>query len=125
MTSRIRTLFEPRSVVLIGLSRIREKLCMRSPQMFQDITYNITKYFSGETHIIDTEEKQAAKALNIVPHAPELAVVMLIPNSTIRWVQRGSEKGIKVFALLTGGFTNPQRKQFSLLKKEPRSNTWT
>jgi len=114
----VKSLFEPRSVVLIGSSRIREKVGMTSPQMFESVIYNMTKFFRGKTHVVDVEEKRGARTLNELPHTPDLGVVMLPPNGSIDQVRNGAELGIKAFVLLTGGFKNPQRKRLSDLSRE-------
>jgi len=109
----VKSIFEPKSVVLIGSSRIREKVGMTSPQMFESVVYNMTKFFKGETHVIDVEGKKGARTLRELSHAPDLGVVMLPPSGSMEQVQNGADKGIKAFVLLTGGFKNPQRKRLS------------
>ena len=116
--TEVKSLFEPKSVVLIGSSRIREKVGMTSPQMFESVIYNMTKFFKGETHIVDIEGKKGARTIHELSHAPDLGVVMLPSSSSIEQVQNGAKMGIKAFVLLTGGFKNPQRKQLSDLKRE-------
>ncbi len=111
--SGVRSVFEPKTVVLIGSSRLREKVGMTSPHMFQSVVYNMTKFFKGEAYVVDLEGKARAKALKDLPHTPDLAVVMLPPSSVIEQVRKGAEKGIRAFILLTGGFKGPQRKQLS------------
>jgi len=114
----LKSLFEPKSVVLIGSSRIREKVGMTSPKMFDSVIYNMTKFFKGETHVVDIEGKRGAKTLNDLLHAPDLEVIMLPPRDSIEQVQNGAEMGIKAFVLLTGGFKNLQRKRLSNLRQE-------
>jgi len=114
----VKALFEPRSVVLIGSSRIKEKVGMTSPQMFDSVIYNMIKFFKGKTHIIDVEGKRGAKTLRDVPLTPDLGVVMLPPSSTIEHVENCAKLGVKAFVLLTGGFKNPQRKQLSELSRK-------
>jgi acyl-CoA synthetase (NDP forming) len=114
----IRSIFEPKSVVLIGSSKIREKVGMTSPHMFQSVIYNMTRFYKGETHIVDLEGKAGAKTINEIPHTPNLAAVMLPPSDVVEQVQNGVEKGIKAFVLLTGGFKDPQRKRLSNLVSE-------
>jgi len=114
----VKALFEPKSVVLIGSSKIREKIGITSPQMFESVIYNMTKHFKGETHIVDLEGKKGAKTVSKLPHTPDLGVVMLPPSASIKQVHNGAKKGIKAFVLLTGGFKNPQRKQLADLKRE-------
>jgi len=114
----VKSLFEPKSVVLIGSSKIREKVGMTSPQMFESVVYNMTKYFKGETHVVDFEGKKGARNLQKLPHAADLGVVMLPPNESLRQVRNGAKLRIKAFVLLTGGFKNPQRKQLLDLRRE-------
>jgi acetyltransferase len=109
----IRNIFEPKTVVLIGSSRIREKVGMTSPHMFRSVLYNMTKFYKGEIHVVDLEGKEGAKTTKEISHAPDLAVVMLPPSDVIEQVQNGVERNIKAFVLLTGGFKDPQRKRLS------------
>jgi len=115
-----KSIFEPKTVVLIGSSRLKEKVGMTSPHMFQSVIYNMTKFFKGETHVIDLEGKEGAKTLDYMAHTPDLAVVMLPPNHTVEQVQEAAQKGVKAFILLTGGFKSQQRKQLSNVVREHR-----
>ena len=114
----IKSIFEPKTVVLIGSSRFREKVGMTSPLMFQSVIYNMTTFFKGETYVVDLERKAGARTLKEMPRTPDLAVVMLPPSNVIEQVRNGAEKGIRGFVLLTGGFKGPQRKQLSDLVSE-------
>jgi len=111
----IKSIFEPKSVVLVGSSRIQEKVGMTSPKMFESVIYNMSKFFKGETHIIDLEGKKGPSKLDYLRHSPELGVVMLPPANSIEQVENGARAGIKTFVLLTGGFKNPQRKKLAEL----------
>jgi len=114
----LKLLFEPKSVVLIGSSRIREKIGMTSPQMFESVIYNMTEFFKGETHVVDLEGRKGARTLHELSHAPDLGVVMLPPSDTIKQVGNCAKIGIKAFVLLTGGFKSPQRKLLLHLVRE-------
>jgi len=114
----VKSLFEPNSVVLIGSSRIREKVGMTSPQMFESVMYNMTKFFKGETHVVDVEGKRGARTFRELHHPLDLGVVMLPPIKSLEQVQNGAKMGIKAFVLLTGGFKNHQRKRLSDLSRE-------
>jgi len=116
----VTSIFEPKSVVLIGSSRIREKVGMTSPEMFDSVIYNVTKFFKGEAHVVDINGKRGARTIKDLIHTPDLAVVMLPPKDSIEQVENGAKNGIKAFVLLTGGFKNPQRKQLSELRREYR-----
>src|SRR3989304_8827081 len=104
----IKAIFEPQTVVLIGSSKIRERVGMTSPQMFQSVIYNMTKFFKGETHVVDLDGKEGSKKLSKVSHTPDLAVVMLPPKNVLAQVQEATVAGFKAFVLLTGGF-KPQQ----------------
>jgi acyl-CoA synthetase (NDP forming) len=114
----VESIFEPKTVVLIGSSKIKEKVGMTSPQMFDSVIYNMTKSFRGEIHVVDVEGKRGAKTLDDLPHVPDLGVIMLPPNRANEQVQDGARKGIKAFVLLTGGYKNLQRKQLSDVSRE-------
>jgi len=114
----VKFIFEPTTVVLIGSSTIREKVGMTSPQMFESVIYNMTKFFKGETHVVDIEGRRGANKLNKLPHPPDLGVVMLPPSNSIEQVENGARIGIKAFVLLTGGYRNHQRKQLSELSRK-------
>jgi len=114
----VKSLFESRTVVLIGSSRIREKVGMTSPEMFDSVIYNMTKFFKGEIHVVDVSGKRGPKTLNGLPHTLDLGIIMLPPKDSIEQVKKGAEKGIKACVLLTGGYKNPQRKQLSDLSRE-------
>jgi len=116
--SGVKSLFEPKSVVIIGSSRIREKVGMTSPHMFESVIYNMTKFFKGETHVVDVEGKKGARTLQQLHHTPDLGVVMLPPSGSMEQVQNGAKIGIKAFVLLTGGFKNLQRRQLSDLSRD-------
>lgn len=107
----VKSIFEPETVVLIGSSKVREKVGMTSPDMFRSVIYNMTKFFKGETQIVDLEGKAGSKAISDISSVPDLAVVMLPPDDAIMQVKRGAEEGVRAFVLLTGGFKTPQRRQ--------------
>jgi len=91
---------------------------MTSPQMFESVIYNMTKFFKGETHVVDVEGKKGAKTLSDLSHPPDLGVVMLPPRNSLEQVENGAKIGIKAFVLLTGGFKNTQRKQLLILRRK-------
>jgi acyl-CoA synthetase (NDP forming) len=87
---------------------------MTSPEMFRSVVYNMSKFFKGETQIVDLEGKAGSKAIEEASNkVPDLAVVMLPPDEVIRQVNRAAEGGVRAFVLLTGGFKAPQRRQLS------------
>jgi len=114
----VKSLFEPKRVVLIGSSRIRERVGMTSPKMFESVIYNMEKFFKGETHVVDIEGKKGPRKLGGLPHTPDLGVVMLPSKDSIKQVENGAKMGIKAFVLFTGGFKSPLRRHLSDLSRE-------
>jgi len=114
----VKALFEPESAVLIGSSKIREKVGMTSPQLFESVVYNMTKFFERKTHVVDVEEKKDAKTLEQLPETPELGVVMLPPKLSLEQSENCAQRGVKVIVILTGGYKDSQRQGLLSLKKE-------
>ena len=73
---RIRNLFVPGSVVLIGSSRIRRRGRMASPELFSSVRYNLDTYFSGKLSVFDIEEQP----LNHLADIQVDAAVMVLPS---------------------------------------------
>jgi acyl-CoA synthetase (NDP forming) len=116
--SEVKALFEPDSVVLIGSSRIREKIGMTSPQLFESVIYNMKKYFDGKTYVLDIEGEKDYKKLEDLPETPELGVIMLPPNASILQSKRCAKTGVKALVAITGGYKNSQRQQLKDLRSE-------
>jgi acyl-CoA synthetase (NDP forming) len=115
---KVNFLFEPESAVLIGSSEIQEKVGMTSPQMFESAIHNMTKFFKGETYILDIEGKTGHKTLEELPKTPELAVIMLPPKFSLKQAEKCAKSGVKAAVMLTGGYKTRQRQQLAQLKKE-------
>ncbi len=114
----VKTLFEPQNVVLIGSSKIKEKVGLASPWLFKNVVYNMKKFFKGKTYIIDVDGKIGLKSFHELPETPELAVVMLPPKDSILYVERSAASGVKGFLIITGGFKDNQRQQLLKIKEE-------
>ena len=115
---KVEVIFQPKRVVLVGSSKIREKVGMASPQLFENVTYNMKKYFKGETYVIDIHGEKGATSLDDVPARPELAVIMLPSEESVRQAEKSAEKGIKALVIITGGYKNSQRNKLLKLKEE-------
>jgi len=116
--SEVKTIFEPRKVVLVGSSVIQEKVGMASPQLFRDVIYNMKKFFRGKTHIMDLDGKLGYSKLDELPEIPELAVIMLPPKQSIVQAEKCAKIGVKAFVMITGGYKTQQRQQLLKLKEE-------
>jgi acyl-CoA synthetase (NDP forming) len=112
----VRTIFEPKTTLLIGSSVIREKVGMASPELFSDVTYNMKKHFKGKTLVLDVHGK--AKDLSRLKTIPELAVVMLPPDQSVVYAEKCARVGVKAFIMITGGYKDHQRQQLLKLGKK-------
>ena len=114
----VKSIFEPRSTVLIGSSKIKEKVGMTSPQLFKSVTYNMRKFFRGKTYVVDVDGKAGHKSVSKLKEIPELAVIMLPPEHSLEAVEKCAEKGVKAIIAITGGYKNHQRKQLLKIKEK-------
>jgi len=114
----VKAIFEPQSVVLVGSSKIREKIGMTSPQLFKSVIYNMRKFFRGKTSVFDVEGKTGCNNLSKLPKIPELAVVMLPPNQSIEQAEKCAKNGAKAIVLITGGYNDEQRQQLLKIKQK-------
>ena len=51
----VESILDPRSVLLVGSSSLREKVCMTSPEGFAAIADNLRTYFKGTVSVIDID----------------------------------------------------------------------
>jgi len=114
----VNAIFEPRKAILIGSSKIREKVGMTSPQLFKDVVYNMRKSFNGKVYVMDTDGSSRRRSLDKLSDVPELAVLMLPPEESIKLAEECASKGVKAFILLTGGFANHQREHLRRLREK-------
>jgi acyl-CoA synthetase (NDP forming) len=114
----VNSLFEPKGVVLVGSSKIHERVGMTSPRMFESVVYNMTKFFDGDTYILDIEGKKGYKTLNELPKTPELAVIMLPPELSLKKTESCAKDGVKAAIILTGGYKSQQRQRLTQLREQ-------
>jgi acyl-CoA synthetase (NDP forming) len=116
--SEVKSLFEPRSVVLIGSSKIREKVGMTSPWLFESVIHNMNKFFEGKTFVLDTEGEKGYDQLKDLPETPDLGVIMLPPKASIQQSERCAKIGVKALVMITGGYKDRHRRQLTGLRRE-------
>jgi acetyltransferase len=116
--SELKPFFEPKSVVLIGSSKICEKVGMTSPQLFENVIHNMRRLYKGTTLVVDIEKENNKKKLEKLPETPELGVVMLPPSQSIKQSEKWSKMGVKAFVMITGGYKNRQRRQLLKLRDQ-------
>jgi acyl-CoA synthetase (NDP forming) len=113
---KVKAIFEPKTVILIGSSVIREKIGMTSPQLFKSVIYNVKKFFRGKTYILDVDANH--KSLDGLPKVPELAVVMLPPRQSIFMAEKCAKMGVKALIIITGGYKDAQREKLVQIREK-------
>ncbi|MGQ9507260.1 MAG: acetate--CoA ligase family protein [Candidatus Bathycorpusculaceae bacterium] len=108
-------IFEPKNVVLIGSSTLREKVGMTSPQLFKSVIYNMKKFFRGKTYIFDVDASN--KSLNELSEVPQLAVIMLPPRQSIFVAEKCGEIGVKAIVIISGGYKDAQREKLVKIRE--------
>ena len=116
--SEVKSLFEPRSVVLIGSSKIREKVGMTSPWLFESVIHNMNKFFEGKTFVLDIEGEKGCDQLKDLPATPDLGVIMLPPKASIQQSERCAKIGVKALVMITGGYKDRHRQQLTGLRSK-------
>lgn len=116
--SGVESFFEPRSVVLIGSSKIREKVGITSPWLFERVIHNMTTFFKGKTYVLDVEGEKGYKTLGELPEIPELSVIMLPPKLSIHQSKICAKTGVKALVATTGGYKAHQRQLLTDFKRE-------
>lgn len=105
------SLFAPRSIVVIGSSRLKGG--MATPAAYMRVIDNLTRYQGGPLHVVDLEQPTVP-----MPRA-ELGVLLLPAGQTLEWARKAVlECGCKAMVLLNGGFTTFQRIQLRKLVAE-------
>jgi len=114
----VKVIFEPQKVVLIGSSKIREKVGMTSPRLFKSVIYNMKKFFHGKTYVLDVDGKAGYDKLSKLPKIPELAVIMLPPKHSVEQAEKCAKIGVKALVMITGGYGDERRQQLLKIKEE-------
>lgn len=109
-----KTIFEPEKVALIGSSTLREKVGMASPELFSDVVFNMRRCFREKIFVVDIAGQEFRK--EDVSELPDLAVIMLSPDKSIRAATVCAEAGVRALLLITGGYKNSQRERLLELK---------
>ena len=109
----VKAIFEPRSVVLVGASGIKERVGMASPALFRSVIHNMLRFYKGKTHVVDLSGKLrvAVKGFEQVPKNQDLAVLMLPPELALKHVRKLVRRGVKAIVAITGGYKPKQREE--------------
>jgi len=111
-----KTIFEPQTVALIGSSTLREKVGMASPELFNDVIFNMKRCFKGKNLVIDVGDREFKR--EDLHEIPDLAVIMLSPDKSIQVAEECAGIGVKILLLITGGYKQSQREQLLELKRK-------
>lgn len=114
----VKAIFEPQKVLLVGSSKIRERVGMASPQLFKNVIHNMRKFFRGKTFILDLDGKAKYNKLSKLPEIPELAVIMLPSKQSVEHAEKCAKIGMKALVMITGGFKDEQRQQLLKIKEK-------
>lgn len=113
-----KTIFEPQQVVLIGSSKLQEKVGMTSPQLFSNVIHNMRKFFKGNITILDVHKDERRKSSALIEKAFDLAVIMLPPEDSMPIAEKCAKAGVKTLLIITGGYKNEQRQKLLKLKEK-------
>jgi acyl-CoA synthetase (NDP forming) len=114
---KVRAIFEPKSAVLIGSSRIREKVGMASPQLFGNVTYNMKRFYREKAYVVDVDGHAGYKGVERLPQTPDLAVIMLPPEMSVVEAEKCARTGVTALLMITGGYKEHQRTGLLRLKE--------
>jgi acyl-CoA synthetase (NDP forming) len=115
---KVDAIFEPKSAVLIGSSKIREKVGMASPQLFGNVTYNMKRFYRKKAYVVDIDGRAGHKNLIKLPEIPDLAVIMLPPELSVAQAGECAKVGVKALIMVTGGYKGDQRDKLLKLKEK-------
>jgi acetyltransferase len=100
-------LFEPSSIVLIGSSKLREKVGMMDPRIFDSVHYNLEKFFNGEVTKCDIGDD--VNELKNKPVSADLAVIVLSPSLANQALETCGADGVRNAIVIPGGFKDTER----------------
>lgn len=114
MPGEVKAIFEPKSVVLVGVSDgVGEGIA--SPAFFHSLVHNMHRFFKGKTHVVDLSGKLegAIKNLNWVPKGRDLAVVVLPPKLVMKNWRNLLNRVVKAIVLVARDFDQQQREELT------------
>lgn len=111
----IKAIFEPKSVLLVGATGIKEKPGVISSALFTSMISNMSSSFKGKINILDLSGRLsgAIKNLKDVPKKQDLAVLTAPPELTLKGIGKLVDRGIKAIILPAGGYNDSQLEQLT------------
>jgi acyl-CoA synthetase (NDP forming) len=109
----IRAIFEPKSVLLVGATGIKERPGVISPALFTSMISNMSSSFKGKINVLDLSGRLsgAIKNLKDVPKKQDLAVLTAPPELALKGIGKLVDRGIKAIILPAGGYNDLQLEQ--------------
>jgi len=107
----VKAIFEPKSVVLVGASGVKERAGMAPSMIFRSVIHNMLRFYKGKTHIVDLSGRvgTAVKSFRQVPKKQDLAVLVLPPKLVLRHLRKLLDRRVRAILAITGGYTREQR----------------
>jgi acyl-CoA synthetase (NDP forming) len=103
----VRKLFEPSVVALIGSSKLKERVGMMNPRIFDSIYYNLSKFFSGK--VVKYDIVDDIGNLRKAPVNADLAVIVLSSALANQALETCGANGVKNVIVIPGGFKDTER----------------
>jgi len=109
----IRAIFEPKSVLLVGATGIKERPGVISPALFTSMISNMSNSYKGKINVLDLSGRLsgAIKNLKDVPKKQDLAVLTAPPELVLKGIGKMVDRGVKAIILPTGGYNDIQLEQ--------------
>jgi len=109
----IKAIFEPKSVLLVGATGIKERPGVISPALFTSMISNMSSSFKGKINVLDLSGRLsgAIKNLKDVPKKQDLAVLTAPPELALKGIGKLVDRGIKAIILPAGGYNDLQLEQ--------------
>jgi acetyltransferase len=109
----IRAIFEPKSVLLVGATGIKERPGVISPALFTSIISNMSNSYKGKINVLDLSGRLsgAIKNLKDVPKKQDLAVLTAPPELALKSIGKLVDRGVKAIILPAGGYNDIQLEQ--------------
>jgi acetyltransferase len=106
-STSVAKLFEPSSIVLIGSSKLKEKVGMMDPRIFDSVLYNLKKFFKGE--VVKCDIGQDISELKKMQVSADLAVIVLSPSLANEALKICGSDGVRNAIVVPGGFKDIER----------------
>ncbi|WXG45166.1 MAG: CoA-binding protein [Candidatus Atabeyarchaeum deiterrae] len=102
-------LFEPKTVALVGSSKLADRVGMMNPRVFDSVYHNLMKFFRGKTMKFDIGEDVSQFRKGSVK--ADLAVITLSAKLAIRVLEVCGKNGVKAAIVIPGGFKDFERSE--------------